>query len=195
MERERYHHGDLRRALVDEALKVLESQGVEALSVRALSERVGVSRAAPYRHFPDRDSLLAAVAARGFESLCTIYEAILQDDESAKIARNTRAMIDFAREQPGLYGVMFYTELLERDRPPAELIPPADRAFTLLLETVAADHPGLDQRGLKEKTVIGWSMTHGFITLLRANRLKSFMVAPLTEAEMVDAVVAAVGRI
>lgn len=195
MERDRYHHGDLRRALVDEALKVLESQGLEALSVRALSERVGVSRAAPYRHFPDRDSLLAAVAARGFEALCTLYESILKDGESAKIARNTRAMIAFAREQPGLYGVMFYTELLERDRPPAELIPPADRAFSLLLDTVAADHPHLDQRGVKEKTVIAWSMTHGFITLTRAKRLKSFMVAPLSEADMVEAVVSAVRRI
>src|SRR5262245_65940652 len=64
-----YHHGDLRQAVLQEAGEVLEKEGLDALSLRELARRAGVSHAAPYRHFPDRDALLAALAAEGFELL------------------------------------------------------------------------------------------------------------------------------
>src|SRR4249920_1139210 len=64
-----YHHGDLPAALLRAAGKILEKEGVEALTVRALTRRAGVSHAAPYRHFPDREALLAALAAEGYAML------------------------------------------------------------------------------------------------------------------------------
>src|SRR3569832_1650641 len=73
-----YHHGDLRNALIERALAVVEQGGDEAVSLRELAADLGVSRAAPYRHFPDRDALMAAVAARGFEELNVVYEAALR---------------------------------------------------------------------------------------------------------------------
>ena len=66
-----YHHGDLRNALIAAALAAVEQDGPDAVSLRDLAQNLGVSRAAPYRHFEDRDALLAAVAARRFEVLQT----------------------------------------------------------------------------------------------------------------------------
>src|SRR4029079_14956503 len=64
-----YHHGDLEAALLRAAGKLLDKEGVEALSLREVARRAGVSHAAPYRHFPERDALLAALAVEGFEWL------------------------------------------------------------------------------------------------------------------------------
>ena len=67
--RKTYHHGNLRRALLDGALRLVEDQGAEALTLRAAARRAGVSQAAPYRHFADKQALLAAVAEEGFRAL------------------------------------------------------------------------------------------------------------------------------
>src|SRR5215471_7484310 len=64
-----YHHGDLRRALIAAARAILEEDGLPALSLRAVARRAGVSQAAPYHHFPDKDALLAALGAEGFDAL------------------------------------------------------------------------------------------------------------------------------
>src|SRR5258706_7191492 len=64
-----YHHGDLRRALIAAARAILEADGLPGLSLRAVARRAGVSQAAPYHHFPDRDALLAALGAEGFDAL------------------------------------------------------------------------------------------------------------------------------
>src|SRR5437764_560426 len=64
-----YHHGDLKAALIDSALEILRKEGLEALTLRAVARRAGVSQAAPYRHFADRRALVAAVAERGFERM------------------------------------------------------------------------------------------------------------------------------
>ena len=77
MSKDSYHHGDLAKALTAAALAVVEQGGPEAVSLRDLAASLGVSRAAPYRHFADRDELLAAVAALGFEDLNIVYEQAL----------------------------------------------------------------------------------------------------------------------
>src|SRR5271156_739268 len=74
MTKSTYHHGNLAPALVEAALKQVEQDGAAAVSLRDLAQSLGVSRAAPYRHFPDRDALLATVAARGFQDLIVVYE-------------------------------------------------------------------------------------------------------------------------
>ena len=99
-----YHHGDLPAALLRAAGKILEKEGVEALTVRALTRRTGVSHAAPYRHFPDRDSLLAALAAEGFGMLGAAQRA-------AAAERGLRGMgeayVRFALAHPQRFRLMF----------------------------------------------------------------------------------------
>lgn len=188
-----YHHGDLRQALIVGALAVVERGGAEALSLRDLSESLGVSRAAPYRHFVDRDDLLACVAARGFEDLNAGYEAALDSlgDGTARLRMASRVYVDFAQRRPGLFKLMFESELLARDRPPDVLIAPANRAYRLLWRVVAGADPAADEKTVKARTLTMWSTLYGFLALDRARRFKPFMTEPLTHAEIVEAVITA----
>src|SRR6478672_7153397 len=95
-----YHHGNLRPALLRAATKTLEKEGVGALSLRDLARRAGVSHNAPYRHFPDRESLLAALAADGFEKLGQAMRG-----QGGK--EMGEAYVRFALEHPQLFRLMF----------------------------------------------------------------------------------------
>jgi AcrR family transcriptional regulator len=113
-EKDHYHHGALREALVAEALKVLEADGLEGISLRGLAEAAGVSKTAPYRHFADKRDLLVTLAAEGFRRLADLLEAalasvppVVQADSLAGIRTLSRAYIEFAQAQPALYRLMF----------------------------------------------------------------------------------------
>src|SRR5262245_36443879 len=105
--RDRYHHGDLRRALLDEALRTIQQDGVAALTLRAIGLRLGVSRTALYRHFADKRALLSAVATEGFRLLT----ARLTEAWGAGGPRGFTAMgvayIRFAMANASHYRVMF----------------------------------------------------------------------------------------
>src|ERR1700678_3007085 len=138
MDKPAYHHGDLRNALVAAALAAVEQNGPDAVSLRELAAGLGVSRAAPYRHFPDRESLLAAVAARGFEDLTVIYETAMQGpgDGRARMRQGLVGYLEFAHRRPGLHALMFESDFLRRTPPPAVLIGPADRAYEILWRAI-----------------------------------------------------------
>ena len=104
----RYHHGDLRRGLMDAAVTLIDIHGRNALTMREAARRVGVSEAAPYRHFANLDALLGAVALEG-------YDILISDMEAAGSPRALRdAYLAFAAEFPGRYDLMF-SELGDRD--------------------------------------------------------------------------------
>jgi AcrR family transcriptional regulator len=113
-EKDHYHHGALRAALIAEALKVLESEGMNGLSLRGLAEATGVSKTAPYRHFADKRDLLISLAAEGFRMFADALEAAVganppleTADSLAGIRSLYRAYIDFAQSRPELYRLMF----------------------------------------------------------------------------------------
>ena len=104
-----YHHGALRDALIHAAREILESQGYEALTLRAAARRVGVSQAAPYNHFADKAALLAAIAAQGFSE----FAAAMRQEMDAEVEPQARlnatgiAYVGFATSNPGLFKLMF----------------------------------------------------------------------------------------
>ena len=104
-----YHHGDLEPALVAAARAILEKEGIEALSLRAVARAVGVSPAAPYHHFADKDALLAAVAAQGFRELTAAMEKrMTREIEPIKRFLGTGAgYVAFAVANPALFRLMF----------------------------------------------------------------------------------------
>lgn len=191
MSQERYHHGDLANALVNAALDLVEHGGAEAVSLRDLAHSLGVSRAAPYRHFKDRDALLAAVAARGFEDLVVVYEVALASpgDGRARLRAASQAFFDFATGRPGLYRLMFESDFLNRSPPPAVLIPGADASYRQLWRAIRGAFPDADDAEVKIRTVIMVSTAHGFLALDHAGRFKPFMYEPLNHDEMVEAVI------
>jgi AcrR family transcriptional regulator len=112
--KDRYHHGALRQALMDEAFQVLEKEGLEAMSLRGLAASAGVSKTAPYRHFADKRELLMALAAEGFGNLADALEASQAGDgkgsadaATAGIRALSRAYLRFAAAHPALYRLMF----------------------------------------------------------------------------------------
>jgi len=104
-----YHHGDLRRALMDSADAILERDGPNALSLRAVAREAGVSPAAPYHHFKDKDELLSAIAHEGFSRLSTalVEAAAGICDGETKMSDLGVAYVKFAQSHPALYRVMY----------------------------------------------------------------------------------------
>ena len=184
-----YHHGDLREALVAAAQAVVDRGGPEALSLRDIAQSLDVSTAAPYRHFADRRALLAEVAARGFADLNAAYaRARASAATPAAAMRDTaRAYLTLGLERPGLFRLMFGSDILGPDAP-ASLLEPAGEAWESLFRAVQALDPQADPATLKRRAITGWSTLHGFITLAQGGRLKAFMTEPLTEAELIEAV-------
>lgn len=132
-----YHHGDLRSALIAVATDWLENRSPETLNLVFLARSLGVSKSAPYRHFADRDALLAAVAARGFVTFTALLaEGLHAGDESERLTRLGDAYISFALGHPGLYHLMFASHLLSHATEGDELKSAAQTSFNLLVSTI-----------------------------------------------------------
>jgi AcrR family transcriptional regulator len=184
-----YHHGGLREALVNAAQNAVEAGGPEALSLRDLAQSLGVSTAAPYRHFPDRRALLAEVAAKGFADLNEAYARAQADASTPMTAlrETARAYLTLAFGRPGLFRLMFGSDILGAEAPPG-LVEAAREAWESLFSAVHALDPDAELATIKSRAITGWSTLHGFITLVQGGRLRGFMTEPLTEAELLDAI-------
>ncbi len=113
-----YHHGNLRQSLLANSLQLLREGGTEALSLRKLAELSGVSRAAPYHHFADKQALLAAVAEQGFAELSGLLHGVVDNEHVSVDERLHQAVLgylDFALQQPALYELMFGQALWQAD--------------------------------------------------------------------------------
>lgn len=184
-----YHHGDLKAALVRAALAAVEAGGPDDVSLRDLAQSLGVSTAAPYRHFRDRRALLAQVAAIGFCDLDAAYARAQAEapEPRAALRETARAYLALAFGRPGLFKLMFDSDIVDAN-PPASLLEPARAAWESLFRAVGALDPEADLATVKRRTISGWSTLHGFITLVQGDRLKAFMTEPLTEAELLEAI-------
>jgi AcrR family transcriptional regulator len=187
-----YHHGDLRAALVKAAAAEIERGGYETLSLRGLSESLGVSRAAPYRHFADRRALLAAVAAEGFDELTAIHRKAIAKGKTplARLTAAGRGYLAFAAERPQMFRLMFVSDLLGGSAMPPDptLIRAAGESYIVFEELVAATLDDPDDGAIKAAAIATMSSTYGFALLRMNNRLKPFMYGPLTQSDLVDAV-------
>jgi AcrR family transcriptional regulator len=187
-----YHHGDLRAALLTAAAAEIERIGYENLSLRELAESLGVSRAAPYRHFADRRALLAAVAADGFDRLTAIYRNAIANETKpqGRLAAAGRGYLAFAAERPQLFRLMFVSDLLGESTAPPDpvLIKTAGESYVMFEGLVAAtlDHP--DDRAIKAAAIAIMSTSYGFALLRMNDRLKPFMYGTLTQSDLINAV-------
>ena len=188
MARDGYHHGDLRSVLLGAASDVVATHGPDAVSLRELARALGVSPAAPYRHFPDRQALLCEIASGGFAQLGRDYATAAADVDPKLALRATgRAYLSLAFERPGLFQLMFESDLLGPASPVA-LLAQAASAWQALHDAVARANPGSELAEVKLRTITGWSVLQGFVTIQRGGRLKDFMTAPLTESDLIEAI-------
>ncbi len=177
---DRYHHGDLRRALIDAAILMLAEGGTEAVGLRELARRVGVSAAAPYRHFRDRQALIQAVAAEGFgRFLAAIEGARAGLPAEEQFAAMAEAYVRFALDNPRLYKLMFSSELGPFED--KDLRRSADAAYASLAVAAAREDPAAPG----EAAIGAWAFVHGLSMLLLDNQLLG--VSPETAEPLVKA--------
>jgi AcrR family transcriptional regulator len=163
-----YHHGNLRRALLDEALSTIRSEGVESLTLREIGARVGVSRTAMYRHFTDKRALLSAVATEGFRTLRQQLVAAWEDGGRGRAGFEAMgtAYVRFAVANPSHYRVMF-GGFVDPQACDPELAVEAAGAFQALVDSLAAlQHDGSvrgDDPALMARFV--WAVVHGVAML------------------------------
>jgi AcrR family transcriptional regulator len=155
-----YHHGDLRNALLDAARALLEEGPLADLSLRAVARRAGVSHAAPYRHFPNHESLLVELALEGFAELRgeVVAAAAAQGAESDRIAKIGAAYMRFVAKRPALARLMFGPQLPNRE------------LFGQLGE--AADSIGGEIGAALRDPALGlavWAAVHGLAMLILEN--------------------------
>jgi AcrR family transcriptional regulator len=165
----RYHHGDLRRALLEEAVRTIRDDGVAALTLRAVGTRLGVSRTALYRHFADKSALLNAVSEEGFRRLGDALERAWTGAGGgvAGFEAMGTAYVGFALDNPAHYRVMFGVWNSRQHHDP-ELRAAGTRAFQLLVDAVAAlQRDGVARR---DETAVAvaryvWAVVHGISML------------------------------
>jgi AcrR family transcriptional regulator len=163
----KYHHGDLRNALVEIATELLAEEGVQGLSLRKMAQRAGVSHNAPYMHFADKEAVLAAIAEAGFRSLAVeVQAAISQADCSTRhqLVAASNAYVKFAIDRANHVQVMFHPFDLEKY--PSLLIA-SQASLNLLFELVKS---GQEQGELKSEDIQGmtksiWAMIHGIANI------------------------------
>ena len=172
-----YHHGDLERALVDTAVQMIQQEGVQALTLRGVGARLGVSRTALYRHFDDKQALLARVASEGFK---TFHDALAAAAAKAEARRAdpmpamAAAYARFARTYPSHYQTMFSGAVTGEKMDP-ELQRCGEAAFTVLLDAIRRGQAqGRIRAGNpQELAEVTWALSHGLATLGMANQLPS----------------------
>jgi AcrR family transcriptional regulator len=179
-----YHHGDLRAALVQAAMELLEENGESALSLRAVARRAGVSAAAPYRHYADREALVSAVAAVGYEELAqrlaAAHPAPSTPDQLASVAV---AYVQFALERPALFRIMF-GEPCDHDNDERVAATAAVSAY--LRSIVERTFPRSDPDALA--TAI-WALVHGLAFLYLDGKLDGS--TPTAVSERITAAISA----
>jgi AcrR family transcriptional regulator len=173
-----YHHGDLPATLLRTAGKILEEEGVEALSLRELTRRAGVSHTAPYRHFPDRESLLAALAAEGFAML---GEAQREAAAAGGLRGMGESYVRFALAHPQRFRLMFGGAVrIARHAPLREV---ATRVFDGLAGALASRVP--EAQGARDSSIAAWALVHGLAQLLLEDRVAEAARGGRSEAQFV----------
>ncbi len=189
-----YHHGDLKAALLRQAERILERDGIQALTLRAVARAAGVSHAAPNNHFGDLTGLLSELAALGFTRFGTHLAAVMNaagDDPHARMSAMGRGYVGFARAHPGLFALMFRSERLDATRP--ALRQAIDAARQSLRAAMQARTPAQPLAPLEQaaQAVALWSLVHGFAMLLLEGRLDGTLRG-LPNGQYADALLEAV---
>ncbi len=184
--------------VVEAAIQLLEAEGPDAVTLRAVAAAVGVSHMAPYRHFPSKDLLLAAVAERGFDELSDGMEWAAGDvaPALARLRAFGHGYVDFALRRPALYRLMFGAKPVNDDRP-AGLTRAGARAHEFCADTVAAVLEGggpVDPERHRALTVATWSLVHGLALLLIDAQVVPDP-GPDRREELIDQVLGAFGAV
>lgn len=173
--KQKYHHGDLHTGLLDAALEIIGEAGPQGLTIRAVARRAGVSHAAPYRHFTDKDELILAVVERGFALMQQTMQARKDSapaDALNQFAASGMAYVDFALQHPAYYRIMFSGDLLSTTGHVSLQHTSTEALQEMVSDIGRCQTLGLVRQGdatTQALTIL--STIHGFVSLVNDNRI------------------------
>jgi AcrR family transcriptional regulator len=170
MPAKKYHHGDLKNALIRAGIEILSEDGVHGLSLRKVAQKAGVSRTAPYSHFTDKQSLIAAISTEGFRTIHKKLSAVIkryQDEPLQQLVEGAWAYVRFALSDPAHFKVTL-SSVLEREKDYPAFVEMSGKSFELVVRiSEACQAAGVLRPGPADVEAISvWSTVHGFVSLL-----------------------------
>lgn len=168
---ERYHHGDLKAALVSAARELVRSSGTDQVTLRRVASMAGVSQMAPYHHFRDKSALLGAVAAEGFRQFARVVRAAGEGEREpvARLRKLAVGYVEFAVREPRLFRLMYGPGLDHKSDP--ELAEAGAEAVGLLSSAVRDCLPGAGPDAVRNSAAAAWSLVHGLAVLCNDGRI------------------------
>jgi AcrR family transcriptional regulator len=188
MAEKKYHHGDLKNALIEAGAEILSKEGVSGLSLRKVAGRAGVSHAAPYAHFADKQALIAAISTEGYRRLYEKLTLLIQNypaDPLQRFVELAWTYVEFACSDPDLFKVTF-SSVLEKEKEFPAFVEMTRKNFQLLVETVkACQAAGVLKPGPADMLAVSaWSLVHGFASLLIEDQFSHTVLDRMTRRQM-----------
>ena len=165
-----YHHGDLKNALISAGVEILAREGVGGLSLRKVAKQAGVSHAAPYAHFADKQALIAAISTEGFKQLYSQIEAVKQTYQAnpeTLLIEVAWAYVQFALNEPDRFKLMF-SSVPEKEKDYPDFVETSQKDFRQLVEIVEiCQQAEIVKKGASDLIALSlWGTVHGFVSLL-----------------------------
>lgn len=165
-----YHHGDLKNALIKAGVEILAQEGLGGLSLRKVAKQAGVSHAAPYAHFADKQALIAAISTEGFKQLYTRIEGIFdshQNDPKNLLVETAWAYVQFAVNEPDRFKLMF-SSVLEKEKDYPDFVDISRKNFSRIVDVISiCQDAGILRPGAPELTAVSvWGAVHGLVMLV-----------------------------
>ncbi len=188
MPSKKYHHGDLKNALIAAGIKILAKEGVSGLSLRKVARKAGVSHSAPYAHFPDKQSLIAAISTEGFKQLYSELDAAVlpySGDPQRQLMEGAWAYIQFALNNTDTFNIMF-SGVLEKEKDYPAFVEISRKTFERLVEIVqACQQAGVLRQGPAEIMAVAvWGQLHGILSLTLEGQISHVLLDRFSIREM-----------
>lgn len=190
LKKKTYHHGDLKNALIKAGVEILAKDGVGGLSLRKVAQKAGVSHAAPYAHFADKQALIAAISTEGFRQLYERINAVAEaykTKPSRQLIEAAWAYVQFAMDDRHRFKVMF-SGVLEKEKEYPKFVAESQRNFELVRKIVEANQAsGMLRSGPSDLAALSaWGIVHGFVMLLLEGQISHTILERVNLRELLE---------
>jgi AcrR family transcriptional regulator len=198
-EKSSYHHGDLKNALIKAGIEILSKEGVNGLSLRKVARKAGVSHAAPYAHFADKQALVAAIATDGYRKIYEKIAGVMEqypDDPLRQLVEMAWAYVEFGLEEPDHFRITF-SGTVEKERDYPAMVEMTAKSFGVLRALVArCQAAGILDPGEADLAALGvWGLVHGFVSLIQEGQVSHSVLSHYSLWEMLIFLLNQVSRV
>ncbi len=188
MAEKKYHHGDLKNALIEAGTEILSKEGVGALSLRKVARRAGVSHTAPYAHYTDKQALIAAIATEGYEKLYARLAGVVQrypDDPLRQLVEAAWAYAEFAQAETAQFKITL-SGVLEKEKDYPAFVEVSQKSFKLVVGIIdACQRQGVLPAGPSDVIAVSvWGLLHGVVSLVLEGQVSHTILDRLTLEEL-----------